>query len=282
MFRKIALATTTTLAFAATAALAETDFKALLPQDIQDAGTFRVAATNDGVPPMLFLGDDLTSLEGLEYDLTEALAAVFGLEVEYTTGTFDTLIPAIAAGRADFAVGSIGDLVVRQEQVDFVDYVKAGVGVAVPAGNPHGVTEDINTFCGLKVAVMRGTFQEEELNNQIAICEAEGKSLEVQTFSDTNSAVMAIRTGRVDIWSGDNSPVGYAIAQSNGALEQAGELRIIALLGYAVGKEDTQLRDALKAGLDELVANGTYAEIFEKWGQSASAVEEISINDAWL
>lgn len=282
MFHKLALATVATLALTAPAVMAETDFNALLPQDIRDAGVLRVAATNDGVPPMMFLGEDLTSLDGLEYDLTEALAALFGLETVYTTGTFDTLIPSITADRADVAVGSIGDLKVRQEQVDFVDYVKAGVGVAVPAGNPHGVTEDLNTFCGLKVAVMRGTFQEEELNAQVATCEAAGSTLEVHTFGETNAAVMALRTGRVDIWSGDNSPVGYAIAQSNGAIEQAGELRIIALLGYAVGKEDTQLRDALKAGLDALVANGTYGEIFEKWGQSTSAVEEISINDAWL
>ena len=43
MFRKIALATTAILAASATAALAETDFNALLPQDIRDAGVIRVA-----------------------------------------------------------------------------------------------------------------------------------------------------------------------------------------------------------------------------------------------
>ena len=269
------------LSMAAGSAWAETDLTKLLPQSIQDTRTLNVIASSSGSPPMNFLGTDARTLEGLEIDLTNAVAEALGVKIEFMQGTFDSLIPAIAAGRADFAVGSIGDLKSRQEQVDFVDYVKAGVGMAVLKGNPKGIT-DLASLCGKTVAVVRGTFQEKELAGQREKCKAQGSTLDVQTFAETNAAVLALSSERADAWSGDSAPVGYAISQAPDAIELAGEMRIIALLGYAVGKENTQLRDALKAALEELHGNGKYQEIFAKWGQEKTMVDKISVNDAWL
>lgn len=269
------------LSMAAGSAWAETDLTKLLPQSIQDTRTLNVIASSSGSPPMNFLGADARTLEGLEIDLTNAVAEALGVKIEFMQGTFDSLIPAIAAGRADFAVGSIGDLKSRQEQVDFVDYVKAGVGMAVLKGNPKDIT-DLASLCGKTVAVVRGTFQEKELAEQQEKCKAQGSTLDVQTFAETNAAVLALRSERADAWSGDSAPVGYAISQAPDTIELAGELRIIALLGYAVGKENTQLRDAIKAALEELHSNGKYQEIFAKWGQQNTMVDKISVNDAWL
>lgn len=262
-------------------AWAETDLTKLLPQSIRDTGTLRVVASSSSSPPMIFVGTDARTLEGLEIELTQAVADALGVKLEFVNGTFDSLIPSIAAGRADIAVGSIGDLKSRQEHVDFIDYVKAGIGMAVPKGNPKGIT-DLDSLCGKTVAVLRGTFQEKELAEQKTKCESTGSKLEVQTFSDTNAAVMALRTERADAWSGDSAPVGYAVSQSSDALELAGKMRAIALLGYAVNKENTELRDAVKAALEAVQSSGKYKEIFEKWGQSDTMVDKITINDAWL
>lgn len=267
------------LSFAVPAATA-TELTKLLPQSIRDAGKLRAVASPSS-PPMLFMGTDARTLEGLEIDLTRAVAEVLGVELEFVNGTFDSLIPSITANRADLAVGSIGDLKVRQEQVDFVDYVKAGVGMAVRKGNPAGMT-DVASLCGKSVAVMRGTFQEKELSEQKAKCQTKGSDLDVQTFTESNAAVLALRSERADAWSGDSAPVGYAVSQSNGEIELAGEMRIIALLGYAVNKDTPELSQALKAALEALVASGRYQEIFNKWGQADTVLEAISINEALL
>lgn len=261
-------------------AAADTELTKLLPQPIRDSGKLRAVASPSS-PPMLFMGTDARTLEGLEIDLTRAVAEVLGVELEFVNGTFDSLIPSIAANRADLAVGSIGDLKVRQEQVDFVDYVKAGVGMAVRKGNPAGIT-DVASLCGKSVAVMRGTFQEKELSEQKAKCQTKGSDLDVQTFTESNAAVLALRSERADAWSGDSAPVGYAVSQSNGEIETAGEMRIIALLGYAVNKDSPELSQALKAALEALVASGRYQEIFNKWGQADTVLEAISINEALL
>jgi polar amino acid transport system substrate-binding protein len=270
------------LAFAsATPAPAETALTKLLPKEIQASGTLRAIA-NHGTPPMIFIGDDGKTLEGLEPELTQALAEALGVKIEYTNGTFDSLIPSIKSGRADFAVGSIGDLKKRQEQVDFVDYAKAGFALMVPKDNPKKL-DGIPSLCGIAVAVTRGTYQEGELSKQSDTCKAAGKSaVNIQTFSDSNASVLALRSNRVDAWLGDSAPVGYVVKQSNGEFELAGSNATLALLGYAVSKDKSDIRDALEAGLEELVKNGKYKAIFSKWGQDSSMLDQISINNAYL
>ncbi|MDR5781330.1 ABC transporter substrate-binding protein [Caballeronia sp. LZ065] len=264
----------------AMSAHAETALTKTLPQSVRDAGTLRVIASPNS-PPMIYAGKDARTLEGMEIDLTQAVADALGVKLEITSGTFDSLIPSIAAGRADLAVGSIGDLKARQSQVDFVDYVKAGVGMAAPKGGGAGI-KDLASLCGKTVAAVRGTFQERELSAQQVKCKAQGSALDIQTFSDSSGAVLALRSGRADVWSGDTAQVGYAVKRYPNALEQVGDMRIIALLGYAVGKQNAQLRDAVKAALDQLQANGKYQQILDKWGQGDTRADKISINDAWL
>lgn len=261
-------------------ARAETSLTKLLPQSVRDAGVLRVVASDSG-PPMLYLGKDVRTIEGMEADLTKAVADALGVKVEYTMGTFDSLIPSIAAGRADIAVGSIGDTKSRLPQVDFVDYAKAGVGMATLKGNANGIT-DVASLCGKRVSVIRGTFQEKQLNTQQVKCQASGKPLEIQTFADPSGAVLALRSGRSDVWSGDSAAVGYDVSQAPSTLQLAGEMRPIALLGYAVSKQNNQLRDAIKAALEAIQKSGKYKAIFDKWGQGATVVDKITINDAWL
>jgi polar amino acid transport system substrate-binding protein len=265
---------------AALPASAETGLTRLLPQSIRDAGVLRVVAAESG-PPMLYLGKDVRTVEGMEADLTQAVADALGVKLEYTMGTFDSLIPAIAAGRADLAVGSIGDLKSREPQVDFVDYVKAGVGMVTLKGNANGIT-DVASLCGKQVAAVRGSFEEKELHTQQEKCQASGKPLGIQTFADPNGAVLALRSGRADVWSGDSAAIGYDVSQSASTLQLAGQMHPIALLGYAVSKQDTQLRDAVKAALEAVQKSGKYKAIFDKWGQGATMVDKITVNDAWL
>ncbi|TDY17102.1 amino acid ABC transporter substrate-binding protein (PAAT family) [Paraburkholderia sp. BL6665CI2N2] len=277
----VAIAVTFVLSTAfAVQAHADTKLTKLLPQSIRDSGTLRVIAS-PGSPPMQYFGKDGSTLEGMEIDLTYAVADVLGVKLSITNGTFDSLIPSIAAGRADVAVGSIGDLKSRQTQVDFIDYVKAGIGMASLKGNGAGI-KNLASLCGKKIATVRGTFQERELAAQQAKCQAAGSQLEIQTFTDDSGAVLALRSGRADVWSGDTAAVGYAVRQFPNTLEAVGEMRTIALLGYVVSKSNAQLRDAVKAALDELQANGKYQQILDKWGQGATRIEKISINDAWL
>ena len=253
----------------------------LLPPAIQRSGTLRVATDNSGAPPMQFTADDGKTLMGLEPELAQALADVLGVRIEWSRQAFDSIIPAIKADRADAAMASIGDLKVRVEQVDFVDYFKVGTGIAVRQGNPDHIG-GLDSLCGHSVAVANGTLQEQQATEQSQKCKDAGNGqIAVNGFGDSNAARLALQAGRVDAWLGDNAPVTYFIKQSNGQFELAGS-DIIALMGIAVNKDQPELRDALKAGLEELLKNGKYHDIAEQWGQSSNMVDKITINNSYL
>jgi len=276
------MAVSVVLITAPAVAFAQISLNQLLPKQIRDRGVLRVAINDGGTPPMIYIAADNKTVEGLEPELTEAMSQLLGVKIEYTRSKFDGLIPAIKAGRADVAVSSIGDLKVRQTQVDFVDYFKAGAALMVPAGNPRRI-DGIPSLCGVSVAVLRGTYQEGEVIKQSSKCTNDGKAaVAIQAYNDPNSALMAVRTKRVEAWLGDSAPVGYVAKRSKGEFELAGAGATIAYLGYAVDKSQTELRGAIKAALDELVKNGTYAKICQKWGQEANMIEQITVNNALL
>lgn len=262
-------------------ATAEAALTKLLPADVQATGALTVIASH-GSPPMAFIGDDGRTLRGLEIDLVNAIGEVLGVKVEFVNGTFDSLIGGIRSGRADFATGSIGDLKKREEQVDFVDFAKAGMALMVPRGNPKKL-DGLASLCGASIAVVRGTYQEAQLNKQSEKCNSSGQApIDIQNFTDGNGAFLALRSNRADAWMGDSAPVGYVIKQSNGEFQLAGSNAPIALLGFAVSKDKPQIRDALKAALEALQKSGKYQAVFEKWGQAPNMLEKISINDAYL
>jgi polar amino acid transport system substrate-binding protein len=49
-------------------------------------------------------------------------------------------------------------------------------------------------------------------------------------------------------------------------------------MGIAVGKEETELQNALADGVRALVADGTYAKLLDKWSLTPSAIPEVQIN----
>ena len=50
------------------------------------------------------------------------------------------------------------------------------------------------------------------------------------------------------------------------------------LTGIGVAKNATELQQALADALRQLVADGSYKKILDKWGLSADAVDEVTIN----
>ena len=72
----------------------------------------------------------------------------------------------------------------------------------------------------------------------------------------------------------------YAVSQTNEQLELLGDIYDSAPYGYVVPLEDTEFGQVLADALTALIEDGTYAEILEKWGVEAGAIDEITINGA--
>ena len=104
------------------------------------------------------------------------------------------------------------------------------------------------------------------------------KAVTVLPYPDQNGANLALSSGRADIVMADSPVAAYAAAQSKGQFQIIGSTYGTAPYGIAVPKKSSQLRDALKAALQQIISNGTYLKILNKWGVGAGGVTSATVN----
>ncbi|MFI5490642.1 ABC transporter substrate-binding protein [Micromonospora echinaurantiaca] len=251
-----------------------------LPDKIKQAGKL-VSVNSGSFPPYEIVGSN-RDLTGAAADLSEALGQVLGVKIEHVTVEgLSGVLTGIKAGRYDFALGPIGDFPEREADNDFVDWVQEFVVFAVPKGNPKQI-KDLDSACGLRIAVMAAGSAEKVIKNQAQKCAAEGKpALEVQSYKDQPSSVLSVKSGRADAFFSSQAPLTYFASQSNGELELAGTGQkngFDDLYQGAVVPKDSALRDVLLAAMQELFDNGTYAKIMAKWGLDGNKIDKPGVN----
>ncbi len=246
---------------------------ALLPAEIKDAGVL-VVGTDAAYPPNEYKDADGNPI-GWDVDLVDALGQKLGLEIQYEIASFDKIIPSVTGGTMDMGMSSFTDNAERQKQVDFVDYYSAGILWAAPAGK----TVDPDDACGLKVAVQATTYEHtDELPAKNQACLDAGKpAIEILPFDTQEAAANAVVLGQADAMSADSPVTGYAITQTDGKLEAAGEVFDSAPYGFPVAK-GSELAKAVQAAMQSLVDDGTYEQILSEWGVEAGGVDTIEIN----
>ncbi|MFE5207922.1 ABC transporter substrate-binding protein [Streptomyces sp. NPDC056600] len=259
-----------------------------LPAEIQKKGVIEVG-TNAEYAPMEFMEGG--KVVGVDPDLAEALSKQLGVEFKFTSGSFDGLITSLNSGRYDIAMSSITDNKQRQEGlddkgkklgdgVDFVDYFIAGTAVYVKKGNPEGV-DSIEALCGKTAAVQRGTTYEDALKAQSKKCKDDGKkAIKIESFENDTEAQTRVKSGGAAAGVNDY-PVALELVRkaNNGKdFEIVGDQYDAGPFGIAVDKDNTQLRDALKAAVDAIIEDGSYQKVLEKWGAETGAIDAAAIN----
>ena len=254
----------------------------MVPEAIKSAGTLRVAMNIPYPPWEMYVevgGDEVT---GLDYDLAVALAAKMGLKVAVSQMPFDSIIPAIQAGKADTVLSAMYDSKEREEVLDFVDYAVDATGILVPAGNPQGIT-GMNDLGGKAVAVVSGSTQAKLLASLAPKLKAAGKPIEIVALPNSSDLLLALSSGKVQASLGDLSSAEYAAKTYEGgnAFEVVNDPANPVepgVVGAGVLKSNRQLTDALQAALQSLIDDGTYAKILDKYGLASLAVESAEIN----
>ncbi|GGQ56915.1 ABC transporter substrate-binding protein [Streptomyces asoensis] len=259
-----------------------------LPADIQKAGVIKVGTNAEYAPMESVEGGKIV---GVDPDIAAALGKELGVDFQFTSGGFDTLITAVNTGRYDIAMSSITDNKQRQEGlddsgkklgtgVDFVDYFTAGTAIYVQKGNPKGI-KTIDDLCGQTVAVQRGTTYEEALQAQSKTCTGSGKkALKIESFENDTEAQTRVKSGGA-VAGVNDYPVAVDMARKAGGgntFEVLDKQYEAAPFGIVVNKKNTQLRDALKEAVDAIIKDGSYQKVLEKWGAESGAIKASAIN----
>jgi polar amino acid transport system substrate-binding protein len=246
-----------------------------VPEAIKSSGKL-VVGVNIPYAPNEFK-DPSGKIVGFDVDLMNAIAGTLGLTAEYREADFAKIIPSIQGGTFNVGMSSFTDTKEREESVDFVTYFSAGILWAQRPGTPV----DPNNACGKKVAVQATTTEEtEELPAKSKACTDAGKPpIQIIPFDGQDAATNAVVLGQADAMSADSPVTAYAIKQSNGKLEAAGEIADAAPYGWPVAK-GSPLAESLKQALEHLIENGKYKEIATNWGVEAGMIDKPVINGA--
>jgi polar amino acid transport system substrate-binding protein len=216
----------------------------------------------------------------MDADLAQAIGTVLGLKVNVQNITFDSIIPGLEDGRYDLGMSSFTDTLARQKQVNFVTYFSAGTSFFVKSsGGPT-----INTLadlCGHTVAVESGTTEESDAKGQEAKCTSSGKKADVvDSFPTQSAANLALSNGRADVGMADSPVAAYQVTQSHGNFKLSGQAYGTAPYGIAVPKAAGTMEQAVLSAVKDLISDGVYTEIMNKWGIQAGAITSPALNAA--
>jgi arginine/lysine/histidine/glutamine transport system substrate-binding/permease protein len=212
-------------------------------------------ATEPAFPPFEFQADN-GELQGFDIDLMNAIGEAAGVEIQFESLPFDGIIPALQAGTVDAAISGMTITEERLQTVDFSrPYIKAGLAIAVQEDDME--TTSLEDLAGKKIAVQIGTTGADQA--------ADIEGAEISTFDSAPLALQELSNGNVDAVINDAPVTLDAIASGNiSGVKVVGELVTEEFYGIALPKDSANLalvNDAIMA----IMADGTYAEIYQKW-----------------
>jgi polar amino acid transport system substrate-binding protein len=260
------------------------EIRGSLPSDLKRSGVLRVGSDIE-YPPLEFYADGSSTPEGFDVDLGAALGKVLGVRFEFVNFTdLEGMLNALNAGRFDVVMSGMVDTPERRDQgVTFVDYLMAGTSILVAKNNPRGV-KSMDDLCGQEVVVQKDTEQDiHAIPLQSGACRATGRpEVNVSAFESEERAFDQVRSGRAVAALVDAVVAGYS-AKTVGfgiEFEVVGAPVGAGMYGIGVASQNVGLRDALVRALSELMADGTYRALTEKWGLTQAAIASPTVNGA--
>ncbi|WP_223068635.1 ABC transporter substrate-binding protein [Paenibacillus caui] len=222
--------------------------------------TYATAAT---FPPFEYMSNN--QFTGFDIELGQAIAEQMGLKVEIQSMNFDGLIPALQGKRIDMINSAMYIKPEREQQVDFVTYMGLGDSIVVKSGNPKGI-KSLDDLSGNTVAVTRGAVEEINVREHNEKLKQAGKTeIKVLALPTANDAVLATEQGRADAFLHSSPGAAYLQEEKPGVFEIAGTFGSDTKIGIAVRKGDTEMKAAIEAALKNVVEDGTYKKLMDKY-----------------
>ena len=217
-----------------------------------------VMATNAEFPPYEYYeGKDIV---GIDAEFAAAIAEKLGMELKIEDMAFDSIIPAVQSGKADFGAAGMTVTEERSLQEDFSDSYYTGRQVIIVTQDNTEITGP-DELEGKKIGVQQGT------TGDLYATDDYGDE-NVERYNKGFEAVQALRQGKIDAVIIDDQPAQTFVKESEG-------LKILDTEyveeEYALCfKKDSDLVEKVNTAIAELKEDGTFDAIIDKYiGNSA-------------
>ena len=228
--------------------------------------TIRIGQDGESPPYSYRDPNNFDNLIGLDADMARAAFACIGLPVEFKTGAWSGLLPAVIAGQLDVMWDTLYYTPERAKSVDFVTYMIAATGGLVAKGNPKSI-KSLNDVCGKRATAGLGTVEEAAFRDLSTKCVAAGKAeISIVTYPDLPGGTRLVSNDRADVLMSDLGMVNTLVKNNPDQFDRG--FMIITNFKIAVGytKDNKDLGQALLDALTILRADGTEKKMFEKYG----------------
>ncbi len=211
-----------------------------------------VMVTNAEFPPYEYY--DKNVIVGIDADIARAIADKLGVELDIQDMAFDSLIPAVQSGKADFTAAGMTVNEDRKKNVDFTDtYAEAAQVIIVKEGSEIKTPDDLT---GKKIGVQTGTTGD--------IYADDIENAEVNRYNKGMEAVMALSQDKIDAVIIDREPAKVFVKENAGLviLDEAFTEEEYAI---AVKKDNKELLDKINGAIKELKESGELKKIVDKY-----------------
>ncbi|HKF81375.1 MAG TPA: basic amino acid ABC transporter substrate-binding protein [Solirubrobacterales bacterium] len=192
---------------------------------------------------------------GFDIELMEAIGEKIGRTPEFTDTSFETIFRDVAQGKFEAVISAATITEEREKAVDFSNpYYLSEQAVLVKEGSDIKSLEDLD---GKTVAVQQGTTGQELAKEELG-------GSEVRPYPEGPDAVNALKAGTVEGVIID-APVAQNAVEKSGGVEIAEKVPTEEEYGIAVAQGETELLEEINKGLEEVLDDGTYKTIYEKW-----------------
>lgn len=227
------------------------------PEESIQMAPIRVGVQTNSLPPLVILNDG--GYSGFSIDLAiEIVARVYGSEtlIEWVPITSQERTSALADGQIDMLVRNLLHTVSREEQVLFSGgYLLSGNAFLVNQGAGYDTFSDLDG----EIVAVRGFMQDSLKNTAVA----GGYTYIPYGVDSSEAAFEALGSDNVkaifDDW------MSFPDFMNTNAHALILDDTQLAPFGIAFPLDGQELRDEVDIALGELISDGTWQSIFDKW-----------------
>lgn len=224
--------------------------------------TIRVITTAGGAP-FGIIDPKTSKYEGFMYDIINDLAKRADLKVEMQTAEWDSLIPSLQSDKADVIVDGMYITDERKKVINFTEPVFGyGEGLIVQEGDTK--TASLEDLKGKTVGVQIGTSYKDMLEENNGSLD-----LTIKTYETTADLLKDIQNKRLDAAIADSPTFTYLKSKNPDAKFRVVKDYVPSLageIGIGIAKDNTALVDKLNEAIIAAKEDGTFKEIYGKWG----------------
>ena len=216
-----------------------------------------IMATNAYFAPYEYHEGD--KIVGIDVEIAEAIAAKLGLELEIKDMEFNSLLVAVNEGKADMVLAGLTVTEDRKAEVDFsISYASGVQSIIVKEDSPITTVDDLfaegSTYvAGVQLGTTGDTYATGDLGSE-----------RVYQVANGNEAILTLLKGDIDCVIIDNEPAKKYV-EANEGLKILDTSYIEEDYAACFAKGNEELREAVDAAIEDLIADGTIDKIIAKY-----------------